>query len=105
MTTPTRIQAIESDTSFWQINWCHVHPPEKAAEVCTKDNSCLWMPVRVEDETGQLNIYMREKAALSPTRVESKEDFEVARADDTLDFPNKASIKVIRKPAAPRALR
>ena len=97
----TKVQAIETDTSFWQINWCHVHPPEKAAEVCTKDSSRLWMQVRVEDETGQLNIYMREKAALSLARTESKEDFEAARADDTLDFPNKASIRIIRKPAAP----
>ena len=98
----TKVQAIETDTSFWQINWCHVHLPEKAAEVCTKDNSRLWMPVKVEDETGQLNIYMREKAALSLARAEKKEEFEAARADDALDFPNKASIKIIRKPAAPR---
>ena len=99
--TQTKVQAIETNTSFLQINWCHVHPPEKAAEVCTKDNSRLWMPVKVEDETGQLNIYMREKAALSLARAESKEEFEAARADDSLDFPSKASIKIIRKPAAP----
>ena len=61
----TKVEAIETDTSFWQINWCRVHPPEKAAEVCTKDNSRLWMQVKVEDETDNLNIYMREKAALS----------------------------------------
>ena len=98
----TKVQAIEADTSFWQINWCHVHPPEKAAEVCTKDNSRLWMSVRVEDETGHLNIYMREKAALSLSRTDSKEEFEDSRANDALDFPNKASIKIIRKTAAPQ---
>ena len=97
----TKVQAIETDATFWQINWCHVYPPEKAAEVCTKDNSRLWLQVKVEDETGQLNMYMREEAALSLARADSKEEFEAARADDTLDFPNKASIKIIRKPAAP----
>ena len=47
----TQVKAIETDTSFWQINWCRVHRPEKAAEVCTKDNRRLWMLVKVEDET------------------------------------------------------
>ena len=32
--------------------------------------------------------------------VDSREDFEARRAEDTLDFPTKASVKVIRKPAA-----
>ena len=60
------------------------------------------MSVRVEDETGHLNIYMREKAALSLSRTDSKEEFEASRANDALDFPNKASIKIIRKTAAPQ---
>ena len=98
----TKVQAIETETTFWQINWCHVHPPEKSARVCTTDNSRLWMSVRVEDETGQLKIYMREKAALSLSGADSKQEFEAARADDTMDFPNKASIKIIRKPAPPQ---
>ena len=45
------------------------------------------MPVRVEDETGHINIYMREKAALDLSRTDSKEEFEAARADDSMDFP------------------
>ena len=40
------------------------------------------MPVNIEDETGQLNIYMREKAALCLANVDSKEDFESAREED-----------------------
>ena len=57
------------------------------------------MPVKVEDDTGFVTMYMREKAALSLSGTDSKEEFEAARADDSLDFPNKASIKIIRKTA------
>ena len=51
------------------------------------------MLVKVEDGTGQLTIYMREKAALSLSNIGSKEDFEAARAEEFLDFLKKASIK------------
>ena len=98
----TKVKAIETETTFWQINWCQVHPPEKGATVCTNDNSRLWMPVKVEDETGNLTMYIREKAALALSGWDSKERFEAARADDDLYFPNKASIKIIRKPVAPQ---
>ena len=98
----TKVKAIETDTTFWQINWCYVHPPGKAAQVCTNDNSRLWMPVKVEDDTGHINIYMREKAALDLSHTDSKEEFEAARADDSMDFPKKVSVKIIRKPSAPQ---
>ena len=102
----TQLKAIETGDSFWQINWCQVYPPDKAAQVCTNDGSRLWMPVKVEDETGHLNIFIREKAALALSGTDSKEAFEEARAADTLEFPKKTSIKVIRKASAfetPRA--
>ena len=85
----TRVKAIEADTTFWQINWCYVHPPERGAQVCTNDNSRLWMPVKVEDDTGHINIYMREKAALDLSHTDSKDEFEAAWADDSMDFPKK----------------
>ena len=59
------------------------------------------MQVEVEDETGNVSLLMREKAALSLSSTASQEDFEAARADDSLDFPKKASIKIIRKPPVP----
>ena len=98
----TQVKAIDSEITFWQINWCQVHRPDKAARICTNDNSRLWMPVKVEDETGCLNLYMRENAALSLSGVDGKEEFEAAWADDSLEFPNKASIKIIRKPDVPQ---
>ena len=75
----TQIKKIEDDTSFWQINWCHVYLPDKAAQITTNDGSRLWMPIKVEDETGHLTIYMREKAALSLAATDTKETFEAAR--------------------------
>ena len=57
--------------------------------------------MKVEDETGNMSLFMREKAALSLSSTASTEDFEAARADDSLDFPNKASIKINRKPQVP----
>ena len=96
----TKVKRIEEESmTFWQVNWCHVHVPERNAQVCTNDNSRLWMLVKVEDDTGFVTMYMREKAALSLSGTDSKEEFEAARADDSLDFPNKASIKIIRKTA------
>ena len=58
--------------------------------------------MKVEDETGQVSIYMKEQAALRLACVDTKEEFEARRAEDTLDFPTKASIRIIRKPAAPQ---
>ena len=98
----TKVKAIETETTFWQINWCQVHPPEKGATVCTNDNSRLWMSVKVEDETGNLTMHIREKAALALSGCDSKERFEAARADDDLYFPNKASVKIVRKPVVPQ---
>ena len=93
----TQIKKIEDDTSFWQINWCKIYAPDKAAQITTNDGSRLWMQVKVEDETGHITIYMREKAALSLAATDTKDTFEAARADDSLEFPKKASIKIIRK--------
>ena len=53
--------------------------------------------MKVADETDHLNMCMREKAALSLAGVDTKEDFEAARADDNLGFPKKVSSKIIRK--------
>ena len=43
-----------------------------------------WKP---KTRQGQLNIHMREKAALNLSRADSKEEFESARANDTLTTP------------------
>ncbi len=52
----TKLSAIETSTTFWQINWCHVHPPHKTAQICTNDNSRLWLQAKVEDGTASLTL-------------------------------------------------
>ena len=100
----TNLQAVEVDASFWQINCCRVYLPDAAKsdnpevqELCSTDGTRLWFQVKVEDETGHITLFIREKAALALAAVDSKEAFENAIVADSLCFPNEASIKIIRK--------
>jgi len=86
----TKVTAIESKTTFWQINWCRVHLPDKDADIANNDNSRLWMLVAVEDETGQVKVFMREQAALSLAGADTKDEFDSLPADDVLEFHTKA---------------
>lgn len=102
--TKTNLATIEVDASFWQINWCRIYLPDFAPnekpdvqQMCTNDGTRLWFPVKVEDETGYVTLFIREKAALALAAVETKEQFETALATESLSFPQKASIKIIRK--------
>ena len=76
-----------------------MYVPDKDADVANKDDSRLWMLATVEDETGHVKVFMREQAALSLAGVDTKEEFESLPADDEVEFPLKASIKIIRKRA------
>ena len=57
----------------------------------------LVVPGKVEDETGHITLFIREKAALALAAVDSKEAFENAIVAETLSFPGQTSIKIIRK--------
>jgi hypothetical protein len=104
--TKTNLAAVEVDASFWQINWCRVYLPDVALgkleeqELCNADGTRLWFRVKVEDETGHITLFIREKAALAFAAVGSKEEFENAIVAETLSFPGQASIKIIRKSTA-----
>ena len=39
--TEIKVQAIETDTSFWQINWCHAHPPGKRRKFAPKTTAAF----------------------------------------------------------------
>ena len=100
----TNLATIEVDASFWQINWCRVYLPDivtnekpDVQQICTNDGTRLWFQVKVEDETGYITLFIREKAVLALAAVDTKEEFETAIATETLSFPQKASIKIIRK--------
>ena len=97
----TKLQCIERSDTCWQINWCRVHVPDKAAQVITQDGARLWMSVRVDDETGHIpSIFMRQEAALELAQLPSKDRFLEAHRDDELSFPPKASLKIVRKSTA-----
>ena len=100
----TNLEALEVDASFWQINCCRVYIPDAAKrqnpevqEFCSADATRLWFQVKMEDETGHITLFIREKAALALAAVDSKEAFENAIVAETLCFPSQASIKIIRK--------
>ena len=95
--TNTNIAALEVDASFWQINWCRPYLPVELTQVCTADGTRLWFQMKLDDETGSITLFIREKAALALAAVDSKEAFEHAIATETLRFPVKASVKIIRK--------
>ena len=48
------------------------------------------MQVKVEDEAGDLSLFMREKAALSLSATASNADVEAVRADYIMYFHKKA---------------
>ena len=39
----TGLKVIEKEHTIWQINWCRVYPPDKGAQLTTRDGSRLWM--------------------------------------------------------------
>ena len=87
----TNLEALEVDASFWQINCCRVYIPDAAKrqkpevqELCSADATRLWFQVKVEDETGHITLFIREKAALALAAVDSKEAFENAIVAETL---------------------
>ena len=94
----TNVTEIDSQSTFWQINCCQVYLPSKGEQMYSGDGERLWFLVKIEDETGCLSLFMREKAALSLSVMDTKEEFDAAFAQDILSFPQKASVKIIRKP-------
>ena len=80
-------------------------PIGNTAQLSTKGNGSLWMQVKVKDDTGNLGLFMREKAAMSLSGAASKEDSEAGRADASLGFPIRrlrpstfASLRCLRHP-------
>ena len=56
--------------------------------MANKDDSRPWMLGTVQDETGQVKVFMGEEAALSLANVDAKDEFEEKRAN-----PPKAVLK------------
>ena len=58
-----------------QALWCRVYVPD-TQELYSSDGSRLWFRVKIEDETGDISLYIREKAALALAALASKEELD-----------------------------
>ena len=67
----TNVDHIDNEETTWQNNFCHVLPPTVGATIMTNKGDRLWPKVVLVDRSGQLSLYMSEKAALGLTGYES----------------------------------
>ena len=85
---------------LFQLNHVRIKEPSMTETVLTTDGSRLFVPVILQDHTGELELRMREKAALELSGVSDRDNFcdEVRTAG--LNFPILASVRVaVRKKA------
>ena len=97
----TQLSSIESTETVWQINWARVEEPSPGAQIHTNNGERIWFQTTVRDCSAQINVYIREKAAMSLSGANSPQEFEQAFQDNNLWFPQMASIKLVRKPPTP----
>ena len=94
----SKVSALESDVTVWQINWARVQEPAAGMKIRTNDGQRIWFQTTVLDTSGQITLPITEKAALRLSGSSSSDEFEQAFQDNHLWFPQMASIKLIRKP-------
>ncbi len=78
-----------------QINHSRIQEPACGTDVATKDGLRLFVPVRVADRTGSVELRMREDVALELSRCTDKDDFEQAVQRSHVSFPMLASFRVL----------
>ena len=86
--------ADEGGHVIFQLNCVRLVEPAPGDELTTKDNSRLFVPVRVMDDWGQMTLRMRESTALQASNMETKEAFVEAVQKGGLQFPLLSSIRV-----------
>ena len=87
----------ESQTHLFQLNHVRILEPSAGENVLTTDGGRLFPAVTMQDHTGQVEMRMREKAALELGGMD-KDDFLREVANGGLNFPVLASVRVnIRK--------
>ena len=98
MATPgTGIEELDSQNTFWQLNWVQVVEPAPGTTLRNKDESRLWFPVTLRDFCGSFSMYMAESAALKLSKQPDADSFEAAHKEGRLCFPIVSSVKIIRK--------
>ena len=73
---------------------------EPGVELMTKDMARLFPRVTVSDFSGQVALFMTEKACLQLSGLSDKDDFVKKHVENELYFPRMSSIKVVRRPSA-----
>ena len=93
----TGIEAIDAQSTLWQLNWVQILEPVLGTSLRAKDESRLWFQVLLRDFHGSMAIYMTEAAALKCAGQANASSFEEAHRAGRLCFPIVASVKILRK--------
>ena len=97
---PALMPGTEGDAKLFQLNHVRVLEPRPGDELLTKDESRLFVAVRLVDYTGTIEVRMREKAALELGDCEDRDSFVEEAKKGALRFPILASVRInIRKRA------
>ena len=72
---------------LFQLNHVRVREPLPNDEIYAGQGSRLFVPVLLQDHTGQVDLRMREKAALELSGCDEKADFKQDTIDSALKFP------------------
>lgn len=99
----TGIAALDQEETIWQLNWVRVTEPEANQNIKTNDGSRVWFPLPMRDLQGQLTLYITDQAATKLAKAADASEFEKRHAEERLNFPMFASLKVSRKPRTTEA--
>ena len=80
--------------AVFQLNHVRIVEPTNGDNVFTNQQDRLFPQVRVIDYTGSLELRMREKAALSISGQDSKDEFADLASKAALNFPSLCTIRV-----------
>ena len=94
MLSPT--QDIFDTETLWQINFAELVAPARGSDVWTHDKKRLWFPSVLRDFSGEVPVWIREKAALQLASTQDTKSFNHAVIDGELLFPMLSSVRVLR---------
>ena len=98
----TGVRELDMDETIWQLNWVQVTEPAPTENIKTQDGSRIWFSLPMRDHTGHLALRITEQAALQLAQCTDAVEFLRLHADQRLQFPLWASVKVWRKPSKRR---
>ena len=81
--------------TLFQLNHVRISEPGCGENIKTKDGARLFVPVRLLDFTGAVNLRMRQQAALELSGYSSVDEFDIACREACLRFPLLSSVRVL----------